>query len=156
MKSATTHWSGKWEQSTFSKGAGVIGKGKVSRLRFQTILGGEDVIRYIAVVLTVTHVHKRTFNSYKEEIIPKFNAKDLKSPHKLTMSQLFSTIGEGDLPLPKLLFQKDLHSDLHPKADKVFEFWGEMKLVKHLNLVVGEEVIFKTKGLLAFVFVSLP
>ena len=35
---------------------------------------------------------------------------------------------------------------LHPNVENVFEFWGENNKYKGLNLNVGDEIVFSTKG----------
>jgi hypothetical protein len=49
-------------------------------------------------------------------------------------------------PSPAKLLAADLLQKLHPQVKGKFEFWTDPDLSKKLNLVVGEEVQFKTDG----------
>ena len=56
-----------------------------------------------------------------------------------------SSVGNGVDPILPKLYSDSLQS-LHPKKQKIFEFWGDNGKLKSLNLQVGDEVIFTTKG----------
>jgi hypothetical protein len=146
IPSSSTAWSGNWnpKEDFGASGPGFIGEGKVVELRFHSLQCKSDVHRYMALVVDVSDVHKRTFGKYGDEVNPNFK-KDINSPNKVSFDQVLAALGKnsGSPAPPKVLDQSYL-SKLHPEVKGRFEFWANADQAK--NISIGDEVLFKTDG----------
>jgi len=143
-----------FELENFYKGKGVIVQGNIVQVRNHTLTAGTKVFKFLAVVVDVTNIRKRSFNDNGTEIekgdpldtierkgFLTTERKRVADPDKLTSDGFKALIGDT---LPKGTYDSQL-KNLHPNVLGRFEFWAELAQFKY-NLLAGNNVRLKTKG----------
>eukprot|EP01114_Cavostelium_apophysatum_P007778 TRINITY_DN19959_c0_g1_i2.p1 TRINITY_DN19959_c0_g1~~TRINITY_DN19959_c0_g1_i2.p1 ORF type:complete len:223 (-),score=33.54 TRINITY_DN19959_c0_g1_i2:33-659(-) len=146
-ESSASSWNQQWNPSVdFYKGEelGFVGVGKIVQLRFHTLTTKSDIVRFNAVVIDVTNVHKRSYNKYGAEVDPNWKTNP-EGPSKITADALAEQLsGSKTAAAPAKLMDNTYLAKLHPNVKQRFEFWIDIDAGKKANLEVGAEVQFKT------------
>jgi len=157
LKSTTSKYGGVWPPSETTSGNGVSVQGKIVDFRNHSVQDSSNKQnRYMAVVVDVEFIRKRTFNEQGEETEPggpnekavakgyinKFDHKDIEDKEKITSDTFLQTVLHGK-SLPYFL---DQEKNLHPNISNRFEFWGTSTLLKPMDLKKNDTFRLKTKG----------
>eukprot|EP00008_Paramoeba_atlantica_P005709 CAMPEP_0201475812 /NCGR_PEP_ID=MMETSP0151_2-20130828/1166_1 /ASSEMBLY_ACC=CAM_ASM_000257 /TAXON_ID=200890 /ORGANISM="Paramoeba atlantica, Strain 621/1 / CCAP 1560/9" /LENGTH=222 /DNA_ID=CAMNT_0047856009 /DNA_START=1003 /DNA_END=1671 /DNA_ORIENTATION=+ len=158
VQSTSSSWDGHFKEDDHISGSGVGGEGVVKGVRFHSVQCSKDVTRFIALNIQVSLVYQKKFDKDGLEdkpriagindlrkTYPNYQPKHKNDPHPVSPDDLVNVIGKDGHPISKELYGESLQS-LHPHKPKIFEFWGDNNKLKSLNLEVGDEVIFTTKG----------
>uniref|UniRef100_A0A7S4NRC2 Arpin n=1 Tax=Paramoeba aestuarina TaxID=180227 RepID=A0A7S4NRC2_9EUKA len=157
-ESTSTSWNGHFKEEEHIKGNGLCGEGVVQKVRFHSVQCRQDVTRYIALNIKVHYVYKKVFdkdgleekprihgiNQLRKDY-PNYTPSHKNDPVCVSPSSLIDLIGEGGKPISSKFYGDSLPL-LHPKVERVFEFWGDNNKVKSMNLQPGDEIVFSTKG----------